>query len=443
MKHPVLFASALANIALVAVFAFQPNLAPPAMREALQRYLPVASASAPAPQPAKAATPATESPRERSQLWSKLASDDLRTLIARLRDAGFPPDVIRYVVQSQLAARYDPQMRALQINDPSLPFWEIRNNAADPKRQEALLAISQERSRILRDLFKDPFFANTTTTNRPAWAANLPDQKVDLIQQIESDYSEMISGIRVAGGGLLLPEDREKIAFLEREKRADLASVLSPEQYADYELRTSALTRTLGSRFGGFEPTDAEFRSIYQTYQAISEKFPGGISSGMLNTMNRDELAAQAGQQLQAALGERRYNDYLRETNSEFQQLNRLVQQEKLPSSTALQVFEQRDHVERESNRIFDDPALSPDQKRAALQQLSQNTRGQIMAALGPVAGKAYENNINHWLTQLEQGGAPTFGKIPTVVISSGGSTSSFGGGSPVTYRRLPREQRP
>src|SRR5258707_692709 len=97
-----------------------------------------------------------------------------------------------------------------------------------------------------RDLLNDPFFAtdDVSATQRRQFG-NLSRQKVDSVQRIEDDYSEMTSAIRAAMAGITLPEDRDKLALLAREKHADLAAVLTPGELADYELRSSPITSLL------------------------------------------------------------------------------------------------------------------------------------------------------------------------------------------------------
>ncbi|MEO5958131.1 MAG: hypothetical protein ABIZ49_12205, partial [Opitutaceae bacterium] len=133
-------------------------------------------------------------------------------------------------------------------------------------------------------------------------------------------------------------------------------------------------------RFGDFEPSETEFRSIYQAQQGLNEKFVGVTS----NAIAGDFLARQAAQkamneQLLAALGAQRYVDYVRETNNEFQQLSRLVQRENLPRETALHAYNLRESVAQESNRIFDDPTLDPDQKRLAFRSSRRTSAASSM----------------------------------------------------------------
>jgi hypothetical protein len=244
----------------------------------------------------------------------------------------------------------------------------------------------------------------------------------------------MIGAIRASMQGIVLPEDREKLALLAREKRADLAAVLTPEELADFELRSSPTTNVLRSRLGAFEPTEAEFRALFQAQQALNGKFPGTFTS--IDHEARMEAQKTFQDQLRTAFGGERYAAYVRETSGEYQQLNRIAQQANLSPETALQAFNVRDSVARESNRIFDDPALSADAKRASLQQLAQSARTQMLATLGPVAGPEYVRVAQSWLNNVERGSAVSFERATSLMVTNDFGTAGFTG-SP-EYRRVP-----
>jgi hypothetical protein len=236
--------------------------------------------------------------------------------------------------------------------------------------------------------------------------------------------------------GILLREDREKLALLAREKRVDLAAVLSPAELDDYELRNSPITRVLVQQLGDLRPTEAEFRAIFTVQEKLNEKFP--IVAGMPFDPNarhtaQDELNAQ----LKVALGEQRYADYLRETSNDFQQLKRLTQRENLPADAAVRAFDLRNVVSKESLRIVDDPVLTVEQKRSAMTALAEKTRSQLLATLGPVVGPNQVNVVNNqWLNAVQHGAAVTFGEAPNRTFSTENAYISLGSGP--TFRNLP-----
>ena len=435
MKRPplLLAVSLVANATLVGALARYPSVAPPAVRDFMVHRLHFAAdAGLPAPMVDRAA----RAPRK--ILWSTLDSGgDLATLVARLRAAGFPPAVIRAIVLSEVGTRYSARMRALDINDPNTPFWKLRGfSSADDKRLIEINQLQRERAKLVRELLGDSFF--TTDDVSPAQRrqfGNLPRTKIDLLQRVEDDYAEMTAAVRATMGGITLPEDSAKLALLARERHADLATVLTPDELTDYEMRTSPLTNFLRSRLGGFDPTETEFRALFQAQESVNAMFPAGPGASV--DPERAQIARQEFiSDLRVALGDARYADYVRETSNDFQQLSRLAQRAALPSDTAVQAFNLRDAVAQDSNRIFDDASLNGSQKRTALQTLAQNTRAQLTAMLGPVVGPAYVKVADQWLTTVERGAAVSFNA--SVGLSIVGTQGSATINNSPSFRRLP-----
>ena len=290
---------------------------------------------------------------------------------------------------------------------------------------------------MLRELFDDPFFTTDDVSSaQRRQFGNLSRQKIDLIQRVEDDYAEMMSAVRAATKGIMLPEDREKLAFLTREKRDDLAAVLSPAELAEYEVRNSPITWSLSHELANFKPNEAEFRAIFSVQQQLNDKFPF-VPGVRTDFEGRRTTQVQLSEQLKITLGERRFADYLRETSDDFHQLKRLVQRENLSPDAAVRAFDLRHVVSQNSVRIVDDPALTVEQKRAALGTLAKNTRDQIIATLGPVAGPTFLNTVNHqWLNGVERGAAVTFIGMPNRMTGSDSVMISLG--SSATLRNLP-----
>lgn len=437
MKAPLIAASLLLNVALLAALAARPSLAPAGMQAFLVRHFHPDTPKAPPPSAAKSVPP------KRPKLWTALHHDDASTLIARLRAAGFPPNVIRALVTAEIGARYDTQLRALQDSDPNVPFWQLPPSffMSGDKRLEEMNRLYRERSRVLRDLFKDEFFASTdTSAAQRRQFGDLPLSKIEALQRVEDDYNEMIAAVRAEAKGIILPEDREKLALLHREKRADLAGILTPQELENYELRTSQSAAMLRSRLAAFEPTEAEFRALYQAQLVLNEKFQAGFNGVDQQTREAHQNAYH--DQLRALLGDRRYADFVRETSSDYQQLTRLTQRENLPKETPLLTYDLRNAIAAESNQIFDNAGLSVEAKREALKQLAQNARNRILATLGPGAGPEYVRISDQWLTQMERGAAVSFSRGNSFSIVTDQGQMGFSGPS-AEYRRLPFAPQP
>lgn len=428
LRHSLIAASLLLNGACIAVFAIRPAVAPASVRDFfIQTFTRRVEAPIAVPKRAQAKASA------RQQIWASLeAGGDLKTLVGRLRAAGFPPEVVRAMALAEISARYDTKMRALFEPDPNTPFWQLPTNfiSTGDNRMDQYGAMQRERAKLQRELFADPFFStdDVTATQRRQFG-NLSKQKTEMLQRIEDDYSEMTAAIRSGTNGILLPEDREKMALLQRERLTDLASVLSPQELADYNMRSSPVTNMLVRQLGTFNATEAEFGAIFRAQQAFSDRMaPTALSSGGGNFEGRRIAQQELNEQLKASLGEVRFADYQRETDRSYQQLLRLAERENMSKETTLRAYNIRDNVAAESHRVLDDAALPVDQKRAALQALAERTRTELLGILGPNAGPAYVKLVDQqWLSMVQRGNAVSFNNSGGSMTMSSGSSGSTG----------------
>jgi hypothetical protein len=413
----LLAGSAAINVALLATLLARPALVPAPVRA----LFPGAKPSEPVV-PSSAARRAP-SPAPTAPLWTALETSDLPTLISRLRAAGFPPAVISAVLGARIEAQFSARMRALASTLESVPFWRpsptsyINNTRFNEERTQ----IYRERTRLLRQLLGDDFLAaagGDATAAQIRQYGNLPKSKITLIERINDDYAEMASQVRSAANGIYLPEDREKLALLEREKRADLAGILSPQELEDYEMRSSLITMRLRSAMTWMDASEDEFRAVFRVHQQLSDPLeytPGAMRTAMSyqDRQDRDKKMADA---IVAAIGEKRAAEFERSQSYDFQQLARLVQRENGDLKAAVAAFDLRTTTAAESMRIRGDSSLSADQKMAAMQTLAKTTKDQLTQTLGAAAATTYFGSAN-WLQAIESGRAVAF---------SGRSTSFY-----------------
>jgi hypothetical protein len=409
----LLVGSAALNAALLAAFLAKPALVPPPLRTYLQRDSAGAGAAAAAPSPPKEMAIAGPSaqPTTASDLWSALHSADLATLVSRLRAAGFPASIVRAIIDAEIERQFSPRIKELLRSMNETPFWKPDPSyfSGNAKVFEEVSQIYRERSRVLRDLLgKDAYaWAGTdATTAQRRQFGNISPAKIDLVQRINDDYAEMMGQVRAAMQGVTLPEDREKLALLEREKRLDLAAVLTAEELADYEMRTSSVTSRLRTAFTIMDASEAEFLALYKIHEPFKDilypNYSVGFGSAESSEKRRD-ATKQINDQVKALLGEARYAQYQRATDSEFQQLYRLAQRDNVPYDTLVRAYDLRNPTAHASIAILENTALSLDAKRAALKELAQSVRTQLLSTLGPSAGPAYVES-SRWLSYLDRG---------------------------------------
>jgi hypothetical protein len=350
---------------------------------------------------------------------------ELGPLVAALRAAGWPEHLVRAFVGAQIDEQFRAREAALHPSRKKLKFWQQDDTPVPWQTRLALLDLQREKARLrVQMLGPDP-----ATDERGNRFDHLPPAKRDLARQITEDYTAMLETVRTEAGTLPLATDRERIKYLEAERRRDLAALLTPEELAEHDRRFSPFAERIRDQLRYFDATPAEEQAIFaaQSIQLpmrssiLGEEF--AVAATPEAQRQQEAQAAQANEQLKAALGPARYEEYLRAKNYEFQQLSDLTTRAGLPDGAATQVFGVRDAASTESNRILADLALTDDQKRAALKLLADNTRAQIGAVIGPVAADAYTKTAR-WLKQFEEGAAVTF-------RGDSGTSARFVGGRP------------
>lgn len=347
-----------------------------------------------------------------AQLWPALDSDDLKTLVAQLHAAGFPRAIIRAIVTARIRARFNPRLAALARSASDTPYWKASaatSVALSAKLDAERNQILRERSALLRETLGEmrelKGIGERVTTAERREFGDLSKTKIGLLQRINDDYAEMTERARAATQGITLPEDRERLALLEREKRTDLAAVLTPQELEDYELHTSPITGRLRAALTVMDASEAEFQTLFRIQQQFEPILNPSAGAIMPNGAFNQRVAAsqQMTDQIKAALGEARAVEFTRASDNEYQQLVKLAQRENLPTAAAIQAFDLRAATSESSLRISNDKALSYDQKLAALKTLADSTRAQLNTALGVAAGSSYAKSAM-WLSQLDQG---------------------------------------
>lgn len=414
MKLPVIIlaVSLVANAAFVAAFALKPDRAPPVFRDVFARRSPTSDPAIDSARrgAATASVRAARADAQEAQLWSRLKADDLPSLVANLRAAGFSRVTIRAIVEAQLEAQFRSRMQALVGTISDTPFWkpEPTSSISNPAFFEQYNQIYRDRSKLLRQILGSDAFAygNTdpTVVQRRQYG-DISREKIDLIERINSDYQEMISQVRTGTQGITLAEDREKLALLEKEKKADLAAILTPQELEAYEMRTSSTTSRLRQAMTLMDASEDEFRTIYRIQQQYNDQInPTNVGYIGPDFMQQRQAAmTKAATEVKAAIGDARFAEYIRASSNEYQQLVRIGQRENIPNETLLRTYNLRETMAQESAKIVADPALSAQDKRAAVQALGQTARAQILGTLGNTAGDAYARTAN-WVTMLERG---------------------------------------
>ena len=423
--RPLLIAlSIVLNVALLAAFTLRPAATAALFRDAFQPG-PRAETSATAAQRAADATRAA-SARDTAQAtaWPEFQSGDFAGLVARLHAAGFPPSVVRAVVFATVNEHFSARRRELQPRPPmTSEYWKnpFQNQVFDPKAQSAMRELNREQSNLIKELLGADFNRNPNDewfiADQRRRFGDLPAAKVEQFQKIQSDYQELTAKVREDGMGILLPEDRAKLALLEREQRADMEKLFTPDELLDYDLRNSRAANNVRNRIGRFDATEEEFRALYAAQKTFDEQHPNPEFGQTPPDQMRQRAAAQEALEVQfkAALGAERYAEF-QLTNGPGRQsgnadlIGRLVNRLNLPAVTTATVLSVQSDIQQRAAALQSNRTLPPEQRTAQLAALQTEATTKLTDTLGATGLEAYKQYGGQWLQQLApptRSGAP------------------------------------
>lgn len=346
----------------------------------------------------RVASPIPQAPKLDHNVWPSLNSDDLPTMIARLRRAGFPPEVIRELVTARIDEVFAARRRALDPDADTRPFW--KTSYVDQKLQAAVNQLNRERQKALRDLL-GPEADSSSGFARARWRrefAYLPPAQAAQVRRIAEHYSDLRD--EIYGTGMALADSGARRLALGQEERTAIAQTLSPEEFEQYELRTSGTARTLRSWIDAFDASEGEFLTIYRLMHDVDLRYPVS-STSPADMQARSAASTVMNDQIKTALGPDRYAEFDRSRNYSYQRTSQLVARLELPSETANQVWALGNEIQQRAAAIRADPSLPPDQRDTRLAALADEATGKVTAALGARGLEAYKQYGGGWLTTL------------------------------------------
>ena len=411
MKLPValLIASLAVNAAVLTLYLKQSSGAPPAGSPAAAAL--AEKSAGPTASGASVPSAASDAAVQTAQLaksWAELQTGDLNTLVARLKAAGFSTSMIRAIVFAQVNEQFAARRKELAGNQTEQPFWKNQRSAMmDPKIMTALRDLGKEQMALMKSLLGPDGVPGSDEMN--AWQrrqfGNLTPEKLTQLQSINTDYSELQQEIMQKANGVMLPEDREKLAYLEKEKLADIAKTLTPQEFEDFQLRSSNTANQLRGQLGSFNTTEAEFRALYKAAAAIDEKYR---TAGTRNPGDYQNRQADMLTQAKAVLTPERFAAYNLATDPQSRQVSSLVARLELPPATTQQVVSLQQDFQNRQRALMTNRELTPANRTAQQAALLQEATAKLSTTLTPRGFEAYKQNGGQWLDGLKPRPAPT-----------------------------------
>ena len=346
--------------------------------------------------------------------------------MARLRDellaAGLDEATVREVVRARIQKRYEPRFRALQTSSTGDAWWKQEEWGQQSKEQRvAMRALQDEVDAEYRRVLGEGMMAENFRNN--IWMERqygfVPADKREALWRLEQDYQDLSQELNTEAHNFRMPEDTEKYRFLEEEKRRDIAELLGPEAYADYERRRSRTANNLRWRMTRMDATEAEYLAVFEIQREFDDLHSNvdAFGNSYTDRSSPEKRAARAEAEkamkaeIRQALGDARYKTYVRSQDHDYQQLQNATKRFALPADTPERVYDLRDEVPQAALAIAKDEALTPDEKKTRIAALAETTRERLGGLLGADLAKVAleQNHSLQWLRQLEQGTIITY----------------------------------
>lgn len=350
--------------------------------------------------PTKSALAATPSPG--ADTWPRLDTPAAVDLVARLRAAGFPTDVIRAILDGRFESELSARIKALDPEASHRPFWKNspqqvqvqatigRLRRAHEKEMRALLGEQEDTSQLV----------NRVLPGRRV--DGLPPEKAAAVLDIVGEFDEKRAEYFADPLYLLNPERR---TALEREQRAALARLLTPQELEEYELRNGTTAMAMRMQLGAFEPTEAEFRAIFRLRNEFAQQYgsttPVGATPAEIQA--RREAERRVTEQIQAALGPARAEDYLRKADYTYVQTGKIIERLQQPRENVDAVMAVSRDIVARARTLEADRSLSGPARSSTQAALYEEAARRLTPLLGGSTGfEVYRQYGGTWLESIK-----------------------------------------
>lgn len=185
-----------------------------------------------------------------------------------------------------------------------------------------------------------------------------------------------------------------QLVLLEREKRVDLATVLTPGELEDHELRESPAGHIVQELLGQSAASDEQRRAAFRLQLEFDDRFALSFDSTPRAALERERARVDLQEKILVALGESLFATWLRGEGEEYGHFSNFAAQRQLPSTTALELWRIKNDYTLRRLELSAGSELSS----AAHRELVDATTARIQALLGPIALHHAGPELTNWL---------------------------------------------
>src|SRR5205085_4666670 len=332
--------------------------------------------------------------------WASIESTNYHTYITNLRAIGCPEETVRDIIITDISKLFAKRRAALRAQLQPYKFWQtgdaLQNDySSNPELQRQLQELEKEQRTLVQELLGVDY---RTEMNRYWLDENyeermygfLPPEKQDQLKALQAKYDDMEQEIYTRSKGMLLDEDQEQLRRIEKQREAEFAQVLTPEELEEYQLRNSSTANSMRAQMTGFQPSEEEFRKIFRLQKVFENEFSQAFD---VSDDAQSQIKARAQQDAQEALneevkkilGDKRFTDYQRAQDPDYRTLAQVADRLELSPDVVNRVYGMKQEAERQKAALEANPQITDDQRQAALAAIAKETERSVAKEMGPV----------------------------------------------------------
>ena len=370
--------------------------------------------------------------------WSQIEADDYQTYVENLRRIGCPEETIRDLVKQDLDKLYDQRKADILSKAPARKeFWKTGNPSSIGKPSASansqMAQLDQEKNGVLGELFGAPGLA---AINRPGPLARarseaksgyamdfIPEETKAELNNLEREFGSEL--LKKMAQGATDAQDIAEIRGLRTERDERIATMLTPDQKTEYDLRNSPTAANMRLQMDGFDPSEDEFRDIFAVRKNFDDEYgvvPGSNVSA--SDMESRQFAEQEmNKQIRDSLGDDRFQDYLRQTDYDYKSISKITERQGLGDNISAQVYEMKGGAEELAREIRMNTSLSIEERQMQLGQIRTETSRSIESLMGGQGAVALQGQAGgrNWLNNLGRVTPLPIAK-PTFQVITGGT---------------------
>ena len=225
--------------------------------------------------------------------WRQVESPDYKEYIANLRAIGCPERTIKEIVTADVKDLFAARRDAI-IQTNHYEYWRATPVNLSEEQRKQFQELSIEQSEVLKALGIELSGADLLALHYGGVIATKRELELEFLaepkRQSLRDLLFRMAQQQVAAG-----DDQAKLHDLQEQTRSAVKSLLTPEEFHDYELRTSGPASQLRTVLKDMEPTEREFRTIFDYWIALNGHQPGSTQYREAQQLSEDALRSLLG----------------------------------------------------------------------------------------------------------------------------------------------------